>query len=140
MGQRLAANMTVNTSEESTQTYNNQNGLNSNANNETQNPNETNVSNGREVITINETCIDLTEDESVINENSVESDSEIQCITAIIRNPPNNELAIIKETNINRRRRTTIARERSRSPINRREQSDEIVVLTNSQSNDRILT
>jgi hypothetical protein len=131
MGQRLTANTTVNTPEESTQTHDNQNGVNSNANN------ETNVSNG-EVITINETCIDLTEDESVINENNVESDSEIQCITAIIRNPPNNELAIIKETNINRR--TTIARQRSRSPINRREQSDEIIVLTNSQSIDRIST
>jgi hypothetical protein len=133
MGQRLTANTTVNTPEESTQTHDNQNGLISNANN------ETNVSNSGEVITINETCIDLTEDESIINENGVESDSEIQCITAIIRNPPNNELAIIKETNINRRR-TTIGRERSRSPINRRQQTDEIVVLTNSQSNDRIST
>lgn len=108
------------------------NGNNSNLNTSNTGSNIGNT--GRDIIILNETCIDLTQDESIVNENSVESDSEIQCISSFIRNPPNPELSITRE----RIRRRTTARERSRSPITRREQNDDIIEITNSQSVTRV--
>jgi len=101
------------------------------SNEQTDQLNDTNESQtSGDMIIANESnvCIDLTEEDSVVDENNVDSDSEVQCISSVIRDQ---DLCIIRDNRRQNRRNNRT--DSSRSPVKPKQPNDDIIEIKDSQ-------